>query len=68
MMTIIEIVRQLQEQVLELKYEVADMKTALGNLLPHPSPTLNTYDPHAPRPTEHTTVVHGAHPEWSGPS
>ena len=58
-------VQALQDRVAALEAQLADLKSGLRHLLPQPNVPLNPYDPHAPRPVEETTVIMGAHPDWS---
>ena len=65
MMTALEMVMALRERVAALEGEIAAMKMGLGHLLPQPTVPTSSYDPHAPRPTEPTTVNREVHPSFS---
>jgi hypothetical protein len=66
-MTLIQMVMGCDERIGALEDEIAALKAALGNFLPKPAPRMNTFDPHAPRRTEPTTVNREVHPGWRGP-
>ena len=52
--------RQLAERVARIEQALRQ-----AHILGEPNPTPNAYDANAPQPTAPTTVVAGAHPDWS---